>query len=70
MMDDFKNQIEAFLGETGMVPSRFGREALNDPGFVSRMRSGARNWPETQEKCLSFMAEYIEKHHKQTDAAR
>lgn len=29
---------------------------MNDPNFVWRMRSGARQWPETQHKCLEFMA--------------
>lgn len=55
LMDTFKNEVEAFLAETGMAPTTFGREAVKDPGFVTRLRKGSRCWPETQEKCSSFM---------------
>jgi Meiotically up-regulated gene 113 len=33
-------EIEAFLADTGMTPTAFGREALGDPGFVFGLRSG------------------------------
>ena len=52
----FKNEVEKFMLETGMAATTFGREALSDPNFVSRMRKGARSWPETQRRCLDFMS--------------
>ena len=58
MMDTFKQKIETFLSETGMAATTFGREAVKDPGFVRRIRKGSRCWPETQEKCTTFMASY------------
>jgi hypothetical protein len=32
--------IERYLGETGVTASRFGREALGNPGFVHWLRRG------------------------------
>ena len=55
MMETFKQQVEAFLVETGMAATTFGREAVGDPGFITGVRKGARCWPETQEKCRNFM---------------
>lgn len=33
-------QIEIFLRETGMAPTRFGRDAVRDPRLVFDMRRG------------------------------
>ncbi|WP_432768300.1 hypothetical protein [Sphingopyxis sp.] len=33
-------RIEAFLKESGMPPTVFGREAIRDPRFVNDMRGG------------------------------
>jgi hypothetical protein len=33
-------KIETFLRETGMAPTRFGREAVRDPRIVLDMRNG------------------------------
>lgn len=33
-------KIEKFLRETGMAPTRFGREAVRDPRIVLDMRNG------------------------------
>ena len=34
------SMIERHLAETGLTPSRFGRDALGDPGFVKALRNG------------------------------
>jgi len=56
--DEFRREIEDFLKRTGMKQSRFGREALGDPGFVSRIRSGKDVTLGTIQKCSEFMAHY------------
>lgn len=50
MMDQFRRDVEAYLSETGMAPSRFGRNILNDPGFVYRLRNGGECRPSTIDK--------------------
>lgn len=50
MMTAFKQEIEDHLARTGMTASRFGREFLNDPGFVYRLRDGGECRPSTIEK--------------------
>ena len=37
---DLLSTIEAFLEETGMEPSTFGRTVLSDPNFVFELRAG------------------------------
>ncbi len=41
-----------------MAESTFGRRAVNDGKFVSRLRDGARVTPETLERVSKFMAEH------------
>ena len=41
-----------------MAESTFGRRAVNDGKFVSRLRDGARVTPETLERVSAFMAEH------------
>ncbi len=55
MMDTFKTEIEAYLLQAGMKPSKFGREFLNDPGFVYRLRDGGECRPSTIEKVRKKM---------------
>jgi 2,4-dienoyl-CoA reductase-like NADH-dependent reductase (Old Yellow Enzyme family) len=54
----FHNKIEDFLSQSGMAATTFGRESLRDPGFVARLRKGARSWPETQDRCFEFIASH------------
>lgn len=35
-----RRRIELYLKRSGLPPTRFGREALNDPRFVSDLREG------------------------------
>jgi hypothetical protein len=49
------DSIQAFCRRHGMAESTFGRRAVNDGKFVSRLRDGARVTPETLERIGSFM---------------
>lgn len=55
MMDQFRRDVEAFLTRTGMAPSRFGRDLLNDPGFVYRLRNGSECRPSTIDRVRAEM---------------
>ncbi len=52
------DSIAAFCREKAMAESTFGRRAVNDGKFVSRLRDGARITPETLERVSSFMARH------------
>lgn len=49
-------EIEAFLSETGMGASYFGRVAAGNSELVGRLRANRRIWPETEEKVRSFIS--------------
>jgi hypothetical protein len=57
MLSEFKSEVEKFLNETGIAPSRLGREALNDPGFVSGLRNGMEPREGTRSKVRGKMQE-------------
>lgn len=48
--------IEAFLTETGMGASYFGKRAVRNSELVDRLRAGRRVWPETERAVRDFMA--------------
>lgn len=48
-------EIEAFLSETGMGPSYFGKQAVRNSEIVGRLRAGGRVWPETEAQLRGFM---------------
>lgn len=58
MTTDFAAEVEAFLDETGIAPTIFGRDALGDPNFVKDLKNGRRLWPETEAKVREFMIAY------------
>lgn len=47
--------IDAFLSETGMGESYFGKKATGNSELVSRLRAGGRIWPETEIRVRSFI---------------
>lgn len=51
-------EIEAFLAETGMGVSYFGKAAVNNSELVTRLRGGKRVWPETEAATRDFMAKH------------
>src|SRR5689334_19721123 len=50
--------ISDFCRSTGMAESTFGRRAVNDGKFVSRLRDGARVTPETLQRVTDFMVRH------------
>ncbi len=50
--------ISEFCRRTGMAESTFGRRAVNDGKFVSRLRDGARVTPETLQRVNQFMVKH------------
>jgi hypothetical protein len=52
--------IERFLKETGMPPTRFGREAVRDPRLVLDMRNGREPGDRMKRRVEHFMNIYQE----------
>lgn len=52
------SQVEAFLLEADMLPTRFGIEAMNDSAFVFDLRQGKDVRLSTAEKVVKFMADW------------
>ena len=50
-------QIDGFLARHAMAPTRFGRDALGEPSFVSMVRAGRTPGLETLTKLRDFMRE-------------
>lgn len=48
-------KIEIFLLETGMAPTRFGRDAVRDPRLIFDMRNGREPGVRTIRKLEHFM---------------
>jgi hypothetical protein len=54
--EEFLKEIEDFLTATGMAPTRFGREAMNDPNFVGRLRRGGCVTVPTSDRVRCYIA--------------
>ena len=50
------SEIEAFLADTGMGASYFGKRATGNSEVVARLRDGGRIWPETEHRIRAFIA--------------
>lgn len=48
--------IGAFLMKHSMAPSRFGRDAVGDPGFIASVRAGREVRPDTWLRVHAFIA--------------
>ena len=48
-------KIEKFLRNTGMAPTRFGRDAVRDPRLVFDMRNGREPTPRMVRRIEHFM---------------
>lgn len=68
MADPLLERIRAFLNQTGLAPSRFGRLAANDPRFVRDLERGRSP---TGRKAAQIMA-FMERHEaeRRTGAGR
>lgn len=50
------HDIDAFLRETGMAPSTFGRKAVNDGKLVDRLNTGGSVTLRTASRIRAFLA--------------
>jgi hypothetical protein len=58
LQTDFSDEVEAFLKAARLAPSRFGRDALGDPGFVAELRQGRCPNLRTIERARAFIARW------------
>lgn len=58
LQTDFSDEVEAFLKASTLPPSRFGRDALGDPGFVAELRRGRCPNLRTIERARAFIAKW------------
>lgn len=49
-------EIEKFCDKHGITLSTFGREAVNDPSFIRRVRPGRTVKQATEDKVRAYMA--------------
>lgn len=56
--EQFRAEVESFLAESGMAPTRLGREALGDPSLVFQVRAGRTPGLRVATKVLTFISEY------------
>lgn len=68
-MERLLEQIDAFLANSKMAETTFGRKAVNDGKFVARLRSGGRCWPETTERAINYIREQERAVHVQMNKA-
>ena len=50
------NEIESFMKIQQVSPTRFGREAVNDPRFVFDLRLGREMGNRTQRKVEAYLS--------------
>ena len=60
--------IETFIAEHDIPASIFGREALSDTAFVSRLRAGGDVRSRTIDRVRKFMRDYRPKKRKRRSA--
>lgn len=56
--DPLLADVEAFLAGTGMSATRFGLDAMGDPGFVHKLRGGREVKIATRKRVVGFMREW------------
>ncbi|MET0238723.1 MAG: hypothetical protein ABW184_02395 [Sphingobium sp.] len=61
--------VESFLRETGMKPTRFGRDAVRDPRIVHDMRNGREPTERMCRRLDHFIASHRLKAIQQTDGS-
>ena len=49
--------VERYLRESGITASRFGRDAMGDPGFVATLRRGREPRDATVRRVAAYLAE-------------
>ena len=56
--DEFLSEIGAYCREAGLAESTFGRLAVNDGKFISRIRNGGRITMQTLDRVRDFIAQH------------
>lgn len=56
--DQLRADITAFLARTGMTPTEFGINALNNPAFWTKLKRGEDIRASTIDKVRRYMQEY------------
>lgn len=56
LVNQFREEIEAFLKESGINATDLGKQAVNDPAFVLDIRNGRAPKLDTVDKVRAFMA--------------
>ena len=51
-------QIERYIRQSGMPPTRFGREVVGDPRFVHDLRMGREPRPKTTARVVAWLSEH------------
>ena len=51
----FLQRVEAFLRSSRMSPATFGRQAINDPTFVAKLRGGRSPSLRVADKVLRYI---------------
>jgi len=64
---DLLESITVFCRQAGIAESTFGRHAVNDGKFVSRLRNGSRVTPETWERVANYISKQGGKALKKSD---
>jgi len=49
--------VERYLRESGVTASRFGRDAMGDPGFVATLRRGREPRDATVRRVAAYLTE-------------
>ncbi len=62
LQTDFAAEVADFLEKSGMRPSRFGRMALGDPGFVAALNQGRAPNLRTIERARAFIQAFSHDH--------
>ena len=55
LSEQFRAEVEVFLTASRMKPTDFGREAIGDPSFVTRLRQGRSPSLATADKVRAFI---------------
>lgn len=69
MQESFTAEIVAFLAKHDLEPATFGRQALNDPNFVSDLRAGRSPNLRTIERVREFIDSYPASKERRADQA-
>jgi len=54
-IEHFRTEVERFLADKGISPTRFGKEFAGDPLFVFQLREGREPRTETRARIIEAM---------------